>query len=253
MDRSAAAPTLVEQASDRLAFAIASGEYPPGARLPSVRSLAAQYGINPSTVQVVLARLTSVGFVEAHDRVGYVVRDIRLVGGIETWRHLFRFSRQLPDLAAAMLADILATRRRLVEDAVRLLARGAAPYDPGPVRRAADQFELLAAGSADTAVLARAELHTLRLTIAATGQGLALAVFNSVSDMLLAVPEALAVLYRDAPLHVAAWRGLLAAWEAGTIAEQNAAVLGTLMAQRDGETVTRFRAELTRPARSRRR
>ena len=115
MDRSAAAPTLVEQASDRLAFAIASGEYPPGARLPSVRSLAAQYGINPSTVQVVLARHTSVGFVEAHDRVGYVVRDIRLVGGIETWRHLFRFSRQLPDLAAAMLADILATRRRLVE------------------------------------------------------------------------------------------------------------------------------------------
>ena len=102
-------------------------------------------------------------------------------------------------------------------------------------------------------MLARAELHTLRLTIAATGQGLALAVFNSVSDMLLAVPEALAVLYRDAPLHVAAWRGLLAAWEAGTIAEQNAAVLGTLMAQRDGETVTRFRAELTRPARSRRR
>ena len=239
---------MVEQAADRLAFAIASGQHPPGAKLPSVRTLAADYGINPSTVQVVLARLAAAGFVEAHDRVGYVVRDIRLVGGLETWRYLFRFSRQLPDLAAAMLADLLATRRRLVEDAMRLLARSGAAYDPGPVRRAADQFELLVAASAETAVLARAELHALRMAIAVTGQGLALAVFNSVSELILEVPEALAVLYRDAPLHVVVWRALLAAWEAGTVAEHNVAAMETLMAQRDGETVARFRAELTGPS-----
>src|SRR5437870_344274 len=94
--REPAAPrarTVVDAAADTIAVRIASGIYPVGSPLPSVRALAADLGINPSTVQVVMARLQTVGFVEPRPRVGMVVRDYHLYGGIETCRYVFRFSQ----------------------------------------------------------------------------------------------------------------------------------------------------------------
>lgn len=258
MAREAAQPkaaervSVVEHVTDRIAFAIASGVYPPGTTLPSVRKLAVEYGINPSTVQVVLARLQATGFVDPHQGLGVVVRDIQLLGGIETWRYLFRFSRQLPDLAARMLGDILATRAVLVAGAARAIASDPTRFDSSSVRRAVDQLELLvAADDKDIAHIAAAELHVVRMVIATARQGLALPVFNSVGEMLIEVPEVVRTMYADARLHAAFWKAFLAVWESGKINERGVSAVEKAIRERDVDTVKRFRSLLIHSSRRR--
>ena len=48
---------IYTQVVERLQTQIASGEYAPGARLPSVRDLATEAGINPNTMQRAFAEL----------------------------------------------------------------------------------------------------------------------------------------------------------------------------------------------------
>ena len=45
------------QLSQQLARRILAGEYPPGSRLPPVRELAAEAGVNPNTLQRARAQL----------------------------------------------------------------------------------------------------------------------------------------------------------------------------------------------------
>jgi len=239
--------SVVEQVAEQIAFGIASGVYPAGTRLPSVRNLAVEHGINPSTVQVVLGRLQSAGFVDSHQGLGVLVRDVRLLGGIETWRYLFRFSQQLPDLAVRMLEDILATRATLVATAVRTIAKDPGKFDSTGVRRAVEQLELLiAANPNDWDHVAQAELHAVRMVIAIAGQGLALAVFNSVGEMLLEVPDVVRTMYRDPQLHVVFWKAFLTAWESGELNEGRISAVEEVIHQRDTETSKRFRSRLMR-------
>ncbi|NJK61090.1 MAG: GntR family transcriptional regulator [Oscillatoriales cyanobacterium SM2_1_8] len=52
------------QLYDRLCLAIASGVYPPGKRLPSIRQLAAYTGLHRNTVSKTYQALKGAGFVE---------------------------------------------------------------------------------------------------------------------------------------------------------------------------------------------
>ena len=45
---------IYTQLTERLRLRIASGEYPPGGKLPAVRELAAEAGANPNSVQCVV-------------------------------------------------------------------------------------------------------------------------------------------------------------------------------------------------------
>jgi GntR family transcriptional regulator len=63
------------QLADTLRAAISSGDFPPGAQLPSERSLAAQYGVSPQTVRQALALLKEEGLVEARATAGVFVRE----------------------------------------------------------------------------------------------------------------------------------------------------------------------------------
>ena len=51
---------LVEQ----LELALVNGTFPPGSRIPAVRELAAQAGVNPNTMQRALQELESRGLLE---------------------------------------------------------------------------------------------------------------------------------------------------------------------------------------------
>ena len=46
-----------QQIVEQLTLRILKGEYPPGERLPGVRELAAQAGVNPNTMQRAMAQL----------------------------------------------------------------------------------------------------------------------------------------------------------------------------------------------------
>ena len=55
---------------------IASGEYPPGSRIPAVRDLALEAGVNPNTMQKALAELERDGLLETVRTTGkFVTQD----------------------------------------------------------------------------------------------------------------------------------------------------------------------------------
>lgn len=60
---------LCQQIEDR----VLTGEYPPGSRLPSVRDLAAEAGVNPNTMQRALAALEDKGLLVTNRTAGRTV------------------------------------------------------------------------------------------------------------------------------------------------------------------------------------
>lgn len=63
---------LVEMLTRR----IVSAHYPAGTRMPSVRELAAEFGVNPNTMQRALSAMEESGLVEAQRSSGrFVTRD----------------------------------------------------------------------------------------------------------------------------------------------------------------------------------
>ena len=62
---------LTEQLTER----IVSGLYPLGSRMPSVRELAAQAGVNPNTMQRALAQLEADGLVVTNRTAGRTVTE----------------------------------------------------------------------------------------------------------------------------------------------------------------------------------
>ena len=61
------------QLAQQLARRIIAGVYPPGSRLPSVRELAAEAGVNPNTMQRALAQLDQDGLAKADRTAGRLV------------------------------------------------------------------------------------------------------------------------------------------------------------------------------------
>ena len=67
---------LVEQ----LELSLVAGEFPPGSRIPPVRELAADAGVNPNTMQRALAQLENEGLVRTERTAGrYVTEDRALI------------------------------------------------------------------------------------------------------------------------------------------------------------------------------
>ena len=62
---------IVQQAR----FAIATGRVEPGERLPSVRAIATQLGVNPMTVSKAYSMLEQAGVVVRHPGIGMVVSE----------------------------------------------------------------------------------------------------------------------------------------------------------------------------------
>lgn len=63
------------QAADDLRKRISKGEFGPGERLPSIRDLAAEYGVAPQTMQNALRELRNAKLVVAQQGRAFFVRD----------------------------------------------------------------------------------------------------------------------------------------------------------------------------------
>lgn len=72
-----------QQLSQQLTRRIITGVYPPGSKLPSVRELAAEAGVNPNTMQRALAQLEQDGLAKA-DRTNrrLVTQDTAVLDGV---------------------------------------------------------------------------------------------------------------------------------------------------------------------------
>lgn len=67
---------IYQQVRDEIVSLIGMGELNPGDELPAVRSLAADLGINPMTIQKSYNILKNEGFIEIHRRVGAMVSSL---------------------------------------------------------------------------------------------------------------------------------------------------------------------------------
>ena len=64
-----------QQLTEQLTVRILKGEYPPGGRLPAVRELASQAGVNPNTIQRALAQLEADGLAVGSRTAGRTVTE----------------------------------------------------------------------------------------------------------------------------------------------------------------------------------
>lgn len=72
---------IYTQLIEQMTLAILSGEFPVGGRLPAVRELAAQAGVNPNTMQRALAELERTGLIHAQRTNGRFVTEEEAVIG----------------------------------------------------------------------------------------------------------------------------------------------------------------------------
>ena len=71
---------IYTQIIDEMTMRIASGQYPPGGKLPSVRDLALEAGVNPNTMQKALSDFESTGLVHSERTSGrFITNDDNLI------------------------------------------------------------------------------------------------------------------------------------------------------------------------------
>ena len=94
---------IYTQLIDQIKVGIVTGAFPPGERLPSVRDLATEAGVNPNTMQRALAQLESEGLVYSQRTAGrFVTEDETRIGEIKrdlAQRHVERFMEAMRSLA----------------------------------------------------------------------------------------------------------------------------------------------------------
>lgn len=66
---------VYQQIMEHVRGAVLTGELPPGGRVPSVRELAAQAGVNPNTMQRALYELEQEGLLQTQGTLGRVVTE----------------------------------------------------------------------------------------------------------------------------------------------------------------------------------
>lgn len=109
---------LYMQAVVKIQELIASGEYPPGSRLPPERQLAEQFGMSRPTVREAIIALEAKGMVTVKTGSGvYVLEQVRSSSGLGTVVSPFELieARVLIEGEAAALAAGMITDEELVE------------------------------------------------------------------------------------------------------------------------------------------
>jgi len=76
LDRDSATP-LADQIEAQLRALVESGQLPRGARLASIRQLAAELSVSPNTVVLAYDRLAAAGIIDARGTAGYYVHEAR--------------------------------------------------------------------------------------------------------------------------------------------------------------------------------
>lgn len=235
--------TVVAEVATILARRVAAGVYAPGELVPSVRQVAAEFEVSRATAQLILGRLESIGFVEGKRGKGFAVCDVRLRGGIDVYQQLFELSRSVPQIAMTMFCDIVDAEQALLLDTLYRYAQGDHRIDTADLHAAVDRLESIAGEpEPDLVAFLHAELAIIRRMLATVDQSMHLATVNSIGQMILAVPEALAAFFAVTPdAHVVVWRALVGLWENGGSVSN--ALVQDLSAMYHNQVIARF-AEL---------
>lgn len=183
--------SVPDQVFARLRSAILSGGYAPGERLPAQRALAADLGVNMSTVREALGRLEQLRLVEVRHGNGMHVRDWRRSGGLEALALVGGARGADAELTAALFE----ARRLLLAEAARLAAgrRG-----EEQARALAELAQAVAAAPDDDSALL-ADWAFMAQLVEAAGNLVFQLIMNSVRELYLPHAGAFAPLVGDRP------------------------------------------------------
>jgi len=188
------APSASEGVFDAILKEIVRGAYPPGARMPAERELSRQLGASRPTLREALRRLGEWNLVEPRRGSGVVVRPMH-EWSIEVLPAYLRWGRPGPGqpTIARMLVDLLALRRALFVDVIRLVAVRMSPGGTSQARAALDRAWALR----DQAVaFQREDFQVIRSVVEAAGLLPALWVLNRVSGVYLDVADTVSVAFK---------------------------------------------------------
>ena len=107
---------MAESIERRLTTAILRGEYVVGTRLPTVRELAVQFEVNPSTVHRALKGLEATRLIAPRRGSGVVVNDPNLVSDLSLMPAWIDALSDQPGKAATVLEELLQIRRLVAAD-----------------------------------------------------------------------------------------------------------------------------------------
>ena len=186
--------TAIEAVFDAILADIVRGHYPAGARLPAERELARQLGASRPTLREALRRLGEWTLVEPRRGSGVVVRPMN-EWSIEVLPAYLRWGRPAPGqpTIGRMLVDLLALRRALFVDVVRLVAARIAPGGTATARAALDRAWALRDAGAE---FQQADFGVIRAVVDAAGLLPALWVLNRVSGVYLEVAATLSTSFK---------------------------------------------------------
>jgi len=177
-----------------VALRILRGEYPPGSRLPSIRTLARDFETTVPTIQRVVARLEAHNLLTPQPGSGMIVNppEHASLSIAPLW---LEATADQPERAAAILGDFLEMRRVI---ATHLLRQNQASLLSTPSLMQA----ALAAGQAQTPEdRMEADLQFTRHFLDLSGQVASRALFNTVEHLVREVPAVRDAFYSGAANH----------------------------------------------------
>lgn len=83
------------QIADSISEKVIGGQYPPGEKIPSVRDLATEMGVNPNTVMRTYTELQTRGIIDNKRGIGFYV-SVEAVRIIRDWKRREFFEIDLP-------------------------------------------------------------------------------------------------------------------------------------------------------------
>lgn len=229
-------PSAIEHA---LTQDILRGRYGVGSRLPTVRELAEQHGVNPATIQRVVSRLETRGLVTARQGSGLRVNDPAESGDISLVPFWLEATLDQPAQAVSILGDFLEVRRVI---AVRLMVRHREALLVQAAQLQAAAARMLAASHEGVSALRDADMAFARAMLQATGNVVALGVLNTMARVLEELPVVAQAMYAAPATNAASMARVLQALREG--GHGAAATIEQIMADMDAQTLARFEALL---------
>lgn len=177
------------QVFERLVTEIVNGRYSAGSRLPAERTLAVTVGASRATLREAVRRLEQCGLVTPYRGSGLLVRDRRewRLDVLPAYLKLGAISLG-PERLAALLDDLLALRRTLLCDVVRLVNQRLVPGSLTPARAA---LERAWEARADATRYLPWDLDVVRCILEAADQMPAMWLLNSLAGVYAELAQVL--------------------------------------------------------------
>ena len=228
-------PSAVDTCAEALRRTILAQSMTPGDRLPPERALAADLGVDRTTLRAALGQLVRDGLLAVRQGSGYRVLDYPRTGGPGLVPALVARAKRSGD-RRRIWVDLLAVRRCLAGALIEALVE-AQPIDEAalqPIEQAIDALQAAAASGTGPGSVAAADLEVVRAWVAASDTEVLGLFVNPVLQILEGLPELCGAMYADPAANVAAWRWMLQGARRGDLTTEG---VSALLRQRDQLTL----------------